>query len=436
MLQLSTVERIDCEVVNVKTLIASISILVLVPVASEAFQKGMSLTSYWHDQYSYPESEVALVDLSQTNTEWISILATWYQDSVQSTEIYRDVLRTPDDSSLTYMINRAHELGLKVMLKPHVDIQDDTWRALIEFKREEDWEDWFSGYNDFIVHYARLAEENGVEQFCVGCELTGTIHRKADWENVIENIRASYSGPLTYAANYWPAYESVPFWDALDYIGIDAYFGLTQVYDPTLDELLSAWNRWVEEMEDFSQRMSKSVVITEIGYRSIDGCNIEPWDWWSPGVIDMEEQELCYAAACSMLLYWDWLEGLYFWSWEVDRLGGPQDDSYTPRKKPAEQVLRDWYARAETRVAEIPVAREEELELATYPVPFCERSVIRCRPGTLRIYDSAGRFIRAIEASSTVCYWDGRDRDGRQVRSGVYLYEMGGRTVKTVHVSK
>jgi hypothetical protein len=150
----------------------------------------------------------------------------------------------------------------------------------------------------------------------------------------------------------------------------------------------------------------------------------------------MEEQELCYAAACSMLLYNDWLEGLYFWSWEVDRRGGPQDDSYTPREKPAEQVLRDWYGRTATEVAEIADSREDEFKLATYPVPFSERSVICCRPGTLRIYDSAGRFIKAIEAAGTICHWDGRDAAGRKVESGIYLYEMAGRTVKTVHISK
>jgi len=425
------------EVVKMKTVIITINLLIIMTCCSEAFQKGMSLTSYWHDQYNYPESDSALVDLAQTNAEWISVLATWYQDSVQSTEIYRDPLRTPDDSSLVHMIERARELDLKVMLKPHVDSQDDTWRALIEFNREKDWDAWFSSYTSFITHYARIAQSLGVEQFCVGCELTGTIRRQANWEAVIESIRVYYDGPLTYAANWWAAYDSVTFWDALEFVGIDAYFELTEVFDPTLDELLVAWERWVDDIEEFYNRTNKPILITEMGYRSIDGCNITPWDWWSPGTVDLEEQEVCYVAACSTFLNRDWLEGLYFWSWEVDRAGGVEDDSYTPRAKPAEAVLRDWYGRdSQTGLADGPTQRAEDHTLATFPVPFRERSVIRCKPGTLRIYDSSGRLVRTIETTESVCHWDGKDARGQKVTSGVYLYRIGASTAKTIYTPR
>lgn len=425
------------EVDRVKLRVALISLLVLTPCTGGAFQKGMSLTSYWHDQYSYPESDTALVDLFETNTEWISLLATWYQDSVKSTNIYRDRFQTPDDSSLIYIIERAHELGLKVMLKPHVDIQDDTWRALIEFEREKDWNDWFSSYTAFITYYAQLAQEHGVEQFCIGCEMTGTIHRQSNWEDVIDSIRACYEGPLTYAANWYPAYDSVTFWHALDFVGVDAYFGLTESSDPTVGELLDAWEHWIEDLEDFHSRIGKPIVITEIGYRSIDGCNITPWDWWSLGTIDLEEQADCYTAACSTFLFKDWLEGFYFWSWEVDRIGGVEDDSYTPRAKPAEAILRDWYGRdSQPGLADIPVQRAEDLTLHTFPVPFTEHSVIRCKPGTLRIYDSAGRLVRTIVTEESVCRWDGTDMHGRQVNSGVYIYRMDDRMIKTVYIAR
>ena len=318
-----------------------------------------------------------------------------------------------------------------------MDSQDDTWRALIEFNKEKDWDTWFSSYTNFITHYARFAQAYGIEQFCIGCELTGTIRRQKNWEEVIDSVRAYYDGPLTYAANWWPAYDSVAFWHALDLVGIDAYFGLTDVLDPTLDELLVAWERWVEDMEDFQSRIGKPIVITEMGYRSIDGCNITPWDWWSPGTIDLQEQEVCYLAACSTFLYRDWLEGLYFWSWEVDRAGGAEDDSYTPRSKPAEAVLTDWYGRdSQTGLADVPTQRAEDHILATFPVPFRDRSVIQCKPGALRIYDSSGRLVRTIETNESVCHWDGRDMMGGQVTSGVYIYRMDGRTAKTVYIAE
>jgi hypothetical protein len=39
-------------------------------------------------------------------------------------------------------------------------------------------------------------------------------------------IRKIYTGKLTYAAN-WDDFDKVPFWKELDYIGIDAYFPLS-----------------------------------------------------------------------------------------------------------------------------------------------------------------------------------------------------------------
>jgi len=47
------------------------------------------------------------------------------------------------------------------------------------------WQEWFDTYRAFINHYATLAQENGVEQFCVGTELVGTSHREAEWRDIV-----------------------------------------------------------------------------------------------------------------------------------------------------------------------------------------------------------------------------------------------------------
>ena len=404
--------------------------------SSAALQKGMSVASYWHDQYSYPESDSSLVALTQTGVDWTALLATWYQDSIESTEIYRDTLQTPDDTSLIYMIERCHELGLKVMLKPHVDPQDLSWRALIQFSNEADWKAWFSSYTSFITHYARMAQDLGVEQFCVGCELTGTIHREVDWQLVIDSVKAYYDGPLTYAANWWLAYDSVEFWHALDYAGINGYFELTDSNEPTREDLLSAWQDWLPQVEEFYEKTGKPILITEIGYRSIDGCNINPWDWWSPGEIDLAEQEDCYFAACSTFWSKEWFEGIFFWSWEVDRPGGLDDDGYTPRGKPAEDFMTEWFTRDSlTAVAESPASISTRSRLATYPVPFSQESFVRSGPGHLSVYDCAGRLVRSLTTEGPVCTWDGRDSQGRRLSDGVYLYRIADEVVKTVLVT-
>ena len=133
------------------------------------------------------------------------------------------------DRSVVHAINKAHEIGLKVMLKPHVDLinQSDTlWRADIGCNTESDWKKWFQAYRKFILRYAKMAERTGVEILCIGTELTfATTEKPEMWRNVvIPAVRGAYGGIITYAANWKDEYNKIEFWDALDYAGIDAYF--------------------------------------------------------------------------------------------------------------------------------------------------------------------------------------------------------------------
>jgi hypothetical protein len=52
------------------------------------------------------------------------------------------------------------------------------------------------------------------------------VAREKEWRRVIAAVRGVTSARLTYAANF-DAYQRVAFWDALDAIGIQAYFPLT-----------------------------------------------------------------------------------------------------------------------------------------------------------------------------------------------------------------
>jgi hypothetical protein len=84
------------------------------------------------------------------------------------------------------------------------------------------------------------------------------------------------------------------------------------------------------------------VLFTEVGYLSVDGTAAKPWNYFATSKIDLEEQALCYQAFVGT---WDpppgFLHGVYFYNWWGG--GGIGDRDYTPRDKPAETVLRDWY---------------------------------------------------------------------------------------------
>lgn len=410
------------------------------PTADAGFHRGMSYVSWWHDFYDSPESDSSLSLLAETETEWVALLVTWYQDTENSTLIYRDSLRTPSDAGLLRVIARCGELGMKVMLKPHVDCQNGAWRGAIDFQTEQEWADWYASYTNFITYYTAFAASEGVEKFCVGCELCESVSRTADWEAVIFEIRSLFTGELTYAAN-WDNYQNVTFWSHLDVIGIDAYFDLTGEYDPTLEELLAAWEPWEAEISTFSQLQGMPVLFTEIGYRSVDGANMQPWSWGTPGVVDLEEQADCYEAAFQTFQEKPYFRGYNWWSWHTDPdQGGPDDDGYTPHGKPAEDVLTTWYTSILTAVENFDRPGDTQADgfRLSFPNPYRPGGEIVLRMPrriggeayNITVYDIRGRQVVQLPTERRGDYevrasWDGRTNGGRRVASGVYYCRAG-----------
>ena len=311
------------------------------------FQKGMSYATWWQGQYSTPEADQTLDELAATGAEWIALIVTCYQETYLDTEITCDLPRTPTDGDLAHVIQSAHNLGLKVMLKPHIDLNSDPdhWRGNIgQGFTEEQWQAWFNSYQVAITHYAMLAQAHKVEQFSVGTELVGTSQRETDWRQLITVVRKTYDGTLVYASNHGGEEQRITWWDALDYIGVDAYYPLTDKNNPTVAELEAAWEQPIAILETLHNRYKKPIILTEIGYRSVDGANRQPWEWGASGQVDGQEQADSYQAALQSLWGQPWLAGLYWWNWDTfPGQGGPGDTGFTPHNKPAEKVLQTYY---------------------------------------------------------------------------------------------
>lgn len=315
--------------------------------SADDFQRGMSYAAWWIGLYQTPEADRSLHNLVAIGATWLSLIVTCYQETIDDTEITCALPRTPSDDDLIHVIELARELGLAVMLKPHVDLNNDPdhWRGQIgENFDEDDWAAWFASYRQAIYRYADLAQAQSVEQFSVGCELSATVGRVAQWRETIAGVRDRFSGPLTYAANHSGEESSITWWDAVDFIGVDAYYPLTDHNDPTLAELEAAWEPISATLSSLAATWNRPVLFTEVGYRSVDGANVAPWDWQSSAPIDLQEQADCYQALINSVGDAAWLAGIFWWMWWADdTIGGPEDDSYTPYGKPAEDVLCAFY---------------------------------------------------------------------------------------------
>ena len=318
------------------------------PAFCPQFQKGMTYVTWNRTAYGAAFSDISLSNLAKTGTQWVGIHATWYQDTINSTEI-KPSQKTPTDESVIHAIQQAHKLGLKVMLKPQVDVFDwrgGFWRGDVDFSKAEDWQAWFNSYKDFIVHYAKMAQEYNVELFCIGTELTiPAVWQPELWRKVvIKNVREIYKGPITYAANWNEEYLLIKFWDELDYVGLDPYFPLSDKEKPTLEDLKGGWKKHLEEIEDWQKRLNKPVIFAEIGYKSSTGAAKTPWEHGAGKEIDLQLQADCFEALLET--FWDkpWFYGVYWWYWGTnERMGGPNNRGFVVQNKPAQEIVAKWY---------------------------------------------------------------------------------------------
>ena len=63
-------------------------------------------------------------------------------------------------------------------------------------------------------------------------------------------------------------------------------------------------------------------------------------------VIDLAEQERAYRAIQETFWHQPWFYGMYYWKWYSDpSSGGARHTGFTPQRKPAEQVLAEWYGK-------------------------------------------------------------------------------------------
>lgn len=331
----------DTEEVNAaKALIESLA-TPIIPISEKPFQKGLVYTSWMADELSSPVSDMTLAYLKESGFDTVSIMVPAYQDNIDSDVIFTNDKEngdTPTLEALKHAIQTCHELGLRVMLKPHVDPRTDEARINIMPS-----ETWFDSLEEFTLRYAYFAQENNVEMFSVGTELEATTfsawtHR---WNQLIEKVKEVYDGVLTYSAN-WTEYKEVPFWDKMDFIGIDAYFPLTGSKEATKEELMAAWEEHANEIEAWREEMGlteKGVILTEIGYPSADGANTQPWVAIS-NVEDQQEQADSIDATLEVLTKRPWFKGYYMWQYFPQDRWSPL--GFTIKGKKSEEVVNAW----------------------------------------------------------------------------------------------
>jgi hypothetical protein len=303
--------------------------------------------------------EAALGPLLRDNVEWISVTPFGWQEHLGATEVETNGEAgywSESDSGVVQLARMAHERGLRVALKPHLWVTGGGASRLAELgpSTAEGWRDWFASYGRFLRHYAALAESAHVDLLVVGAEMTrATTEHPDDWRAMIAATRRVYHGPLTYAANWYEEADKIAFWDALDYIAVQAYYPLATKAGADRATLERGWAGPLRSLAALHAKWGKKVIFTEVGWKSTADAAVKPWEWTEDSSqllarVSTRAQADAYESFFHEVWPKPWFAGAFIWKWygRHDRVGGADDLDFTPQNKPAEGVIARGYGAA------------------------------------------------------------------------------------------
>lgn len=260
------------------------------------------------------------------------------QNKAQSTVIDYKEDYTVSDEELIMVINKFHELGLKVILKPTVNCLDGTWRAHINFfdidvPCEPKWSDWFKSYNEFILHYAKIAEDTNCFMFVVGCEMVQAQKREKEFRTLVSKVKEVYSGLVTYNTDKYQE-DQVKWWDAVDVISSSGYYSIND------------WDKQLTRIQKVVEKYNKPFFFIEAGCPSRVGSSLIPNDWGLDGGPSIEEQAEYYEVMFQKTKDVKWVKGFGLWDWKsslYDEDKAKDDKGYEVYGKPAEKIIKEFY---------------------------------------------------------------------------------------------
>lgn len=346
-----------------------------------------------HGDYSSLQAMDSMEKMADMGCDWVCISFATSMHAYDDPQFgwSKENPHMVSDEDLHAAISMARKLNLKVILKPVVNCRDGVWRAWIRFYRpvtddekargidsaydpwgenpgvreglvkdEQKWDEWWKNYSRFVRHYAKIAQDEQVELFCLGCEMNSTEDQVEHWQSVIRDVRETYEGLLTYNVNHGREKE-VLWWDAVDVVGISAYYPVPPLAGDSLEEavqqttskadMIATLNGVKLELAELSDKIHKPILFIETGVTSVRGAAHYPWshsDAHPESSVDQEEQRNYYEAMLEVFWNEPWFVGFTWWDWPA-RLyvesKAADDRGFCIYGKQAEKLLRDWYAK-------------------------------------------------------------------------------------------
>ncbi len=293
-------------------------------IAIDSKINGGSILQTW--VIAHPEDTYTFDMAQKTNADWVSLspLIAIRDVSVQSSPYKYKFPISNEVYKMRVIIPRISNNGIQnIMLKPLTsfgsvkeNVSDSGFWGDFYVDTEEEWQEVERAYAEFFYEFAKLSEEfPEVKLLAIGNELKEFSKRCPQFfKGLIAKIRADFPNlKLTYAAN-WDEYQSVSFWEDLDYIGVNPYFQLLNKKKPNIDEIKQAFAPIKSNLNNLSCTYSKPILFTEYGFRSVEYGLWESWlkEFYFDKAVNFEIQNNAYEAFYETFWNEDWVAGGFF----------------------------------------------------------------------------------------------------------------------------
>ncbi len=311
--------------------------------------KGMAIQLHGgadvYDKYNRLIPEIAGL-----GADTVLLVVHGWQEHAGSMDLHIDARKTAEPTALGKLCDLATAHGLRIILMPVVLLdapRNNEWRGKI-IPAGHDWDAWFKRYNNFIQHFAKIAEKHRVAVLMVGSELIKTEVYTDRWKKIIQEVRQNFRGKLGYSSN-WDHYQTskIGFWGDLDYVGMTTYYELAGGPNPKMEEIDGNWAKIKREILAFQREVRKPIIFTEVGWCSQEGAAKEGWNYYAHQKATENghlEQLNLYQSFIRTWASQSGIGGIIWWEWDTTP-GGKDDYGYTPRGKPAEAILRELFSR-------------------------------------------------------------------------------------------
>ncbi|WP_437440065.1 glycoside hydrolase family 113 [Polaribacter pectinis] len=165
-------------------------LLILLQLSCNSQSKKINGVSFVASRDSISSEHINPVLKAQSN--YVALMPFGFIKELSSPKITHNTDRQWFGETKNGLLQYAEKFkkeGVKIMVKPHIWVWKGEFTGNIKMDSEENWKILEDSYTEFILTYAKAAEDLNAEILCIGTELEQFVINRPDyWRKLIEKI--------------------------------------------------------------------------------------------------------------------------------------------------------------------------------------------------------------------------------------------------------